>query len=81
MCDVLQIPRSTYIYYQAKERKNNDAEIVKLVVQIFKNSRNIYGQIKIKKELKKRVWTVSCRRTGQIMKDQGLVSKYTALQL
>jgi len=42
MCDVLQISRSTY-YYQAKERKNNDAEIVKLVIQIFKNSRNIYG--------------------------------------
>jgi len=47
-----QIPRSTY-YYQAKERKNNDAEIVKLVVQIFKDSRNIYGQRKIKKELEK----------------------------
>ena len=80
MCDVLQIPRSTYILL-SKERKNNDAEIVKLVVQIFKNSRNIYGQIKIKKELEKRGWTVSCRRMGQIMKDQGLVSKYTALQL
>src|SRR5690625_3166056 len=79
MCDVLQISRSTY-YYQAKERKNNDDEIVKLVIQIFKNSRNIYGQRKIKKELEKQGWTVSRRRIGRIMKDQGLVSKYTALQ-
>jgi len=41
MCAVLQIPRSTY-YYQAKERETNDDEITKLIVQIFKDSRNIY---------------------------------------
>ena len=45
MCDVLQIPRSTY-YYKAKERENNDDIITKLIVQIFKDSRNIYGQRK-----------------------------------
>src|SRR5690625_4384616 len=79
MCDVLQIPRSTY-YYQAKERENNDDTITKLIVQIFKDSRDIYGQRKIKKELQKLAYQVSRRRIGRIMKEQGLVSKYTVAQ-
>ncbi|MBB5174428.1 putative transposase, partial [Texcoconibacillus texcoconensis] len=79
MCDVLQIPRSTY-YYESKIRENNDEEVTKLIVEIFKNSRNIYGQRKIKVELKKLGWTVSRRRISRIMKEQGLVSKYTVAQ-
>ena len=79
MCDVLQIPRSTY-YYEAKERDNQEKELTKLVVEIFKSSRNIYGQRKIKVELQKLGWQVSRRRMGRIMKEQGLVSKYTVAQ-
>lgn len=79
MCDVLQLPRSTY-YYEAKIRDNQDKELTTLVVKIFKDSRNIYGQRKIKKELKKQGWIVSRRRIGRIMKEQGLVSKYTVAQ-
>src|SRR5690625_1598398 len=79
MCDVLQIPRSTY-YYEAKERDNQEEELTKLVVKIFKDSRNIYGQRKIKVELQKLGWQVSRRRIGRIMKEQGLVSKYTVAQ-
>jgi len=79
MCNVLQIPRNTY-YYKAKGRKNNDVELTTLIVDIFKKSRHIYGQRKIKKELQKLGWTVSRRRIGQIMKEQGLVSKYTVAQ-
>ena len=79
MCKVLQIPRSTY-YYEAKERDNQEEELTKLVVKIFKDSRNIYGQRKIKVELQKLGWQVSRRRIGRIMKEQGLVSKYTVAQ-
>jgi len=79
MCDVLQIPRSTY-YYEAKERDNQEKELTKLVVEIFKNSRNIYGQRKIKVELQKLGWQVSRRLIGRMMKEQGLVSKYTVAQ-
>src|SRR5699024_2260148 len=74
MCNVLQIPRSTY-YYEAKNH-----ELTTLIVDIFKKSRNIYGQRKIKKELAKLGWTVSRRRISRIMKEQGLVSKYTVAQ-
>ena len=50
------------------------------IVEIFKNSRHIYGQRKIKKELHKKGWKVSRRRIGRITKEQGLVSKYTVAQ-
>jgi putative transposase len=79
MCDVLQIARSTY-YYEAKIRDNQDEELTALIIDIFKKSRDNYGQRKIKIELKKKEWTVSRRRIGRIMKEQGLVSKYTVAQ-
>lgn len=79
MCDVLQIPRSTY-YYEAKIRDNHDEKLTSLIIKIFKDSRNIYGQRKIKKELLKQGLTVSRHRIGRIMKEQGLVSKYTVAQ-
>ena len=79
MCDVLDLPRSTY-YYEAKVRDNQDDELTALIFKIFKESRNIYGQRKIKKELEKLGWQVSRRRIGRIMKEQGLVSKYTVAQ-
>jgi len=79
MCDVLQIPRSTY-YYEAKERDNQDEELAVLIVDIFKQSRSNYGQRKIKVELQKLGWKVSRRRIGRIMSEQGLVSKYTVAQ-
>lgn len=79
MCAVLQLPRNTY-YYEAKIRDNRDEELTALIVKIFKDSRNIYGQRKIKKEIQKQGWTVSRRRIGRIMNEQGLVSKYTVTQ-
>jgi len=80
MCDVLQIPRSTY-YCEAKARENDDEELTALVVDIFKKSRSIYGQRKLKKELEKLGWTVSRRRISRIMREQGLLSKYTVVNI
>ena len=79
MCAVLQIPRSTF-YYEAKIRDHQEDELTKLIIKIFKDSRHIYGQRKIKKELEKQGRKVSRRRIGRIMKEQGLVSKYTVAQ-
>jgi putative transposase len=75
MCDALQIARSTY-YYETKIRDDQDEGLTTLITDIFKKSRDNYGQRKIKIELEKKGWTVS-RRIGRIMKEQGLVSKYT----
>src|SRR5699024_4931585 len=79
MCDVLQIPKSTY-YYKAKARENNDDIITDFIIKIFKDSRNIYEQRKIKRELYKLGYQVSRRRIVRIMKEQGLVSKYNVAQ-
>ena len=78
MCKVLQIPRSTF-YYEVKERPD-ESHIVKEIIDIFKASRNNYGTRKIKVELAKRKLTVSRRRIGRIMKQEGLVSNYTVSQ-
>lgn len=79
MCGVLQLPRSTY-YYESEIQDSNEEELTSLVVQIFHDSRQNYGTRKIKVELKKKGWFVSRRRIGGIMKEQGLVSKYTVAQ-
>jgi len=80
MCEVLQIPRSTY-YYEAKERDiKEEDELTELIIQIFNMNRQVYGQRKIKKKLQEKGWQVSRRRIGRIMKEQGLVSKYTVAQ-
>lgn len=78
MCDVLEIPRSTF-YYKPVERATEDT-LTKEILTIFKASRNNYGTRKIKVELEKMGWTVSRRRIGRIMKEQGLVSNYTVAQ-
>ncbi len=79
MCDVLQVSRSTY-YYEAKEQEKSEDELVAAIIDIFHKSRQNYGTRKIKVELKKRGMDVSRRRIGRIMKDNGLVSKYTVAQ-
>ncbi|MEQ6391373.1 IS3 family transposase [Bacillaceae bacterium S4-13-58] len=80
MCAVLQLPRSTY-YYEAKIRDDQEEEeLTELIIDIFKKNRRVYGQRKIKKKLYKKGWQVSRRRIGRIMKEQGLVSKYTIAQ-
>lgn len=78
MCDVLNIPRSTF-YYEPLE-KPCEEELVEEIQAIFKASRNNYGTRKIKEELQKKELTVSRRRIGRIMQEQGLVSNYTVAQ-
>ncbi|MCR6110573.1 IS3 family transposase [Bacillus sp. A301a_S52] len=86
MCNVLQIPKSTY-YYHANSHgrcvfKREDEEISQEVSRIFKESRNNYGTRKIKKELSRlpRPKNVSRRRIGRLMNELGLVSNYTVAQ-
>ena len=50
------------------------------MIDISHASRQNYGTRKIKVELKKRGLTVSRRRIGRIMHEQGLVSSYTVAQ-
>ncbi|MGG0287663.1 IS3 family transposase [Peribacillus butanolivorans] len=47
---------------------------------MFQETRRRYGTRKIKHELKKLGKTISGRRIGRIMNEQGLVSTYTVAQ-
>jgi transposase InsO family protein len=79
MSDVLQVPRSTY-YYEAKEQTGSVDDLTVHIIDIFYKSRQNYGTRKIKHELKKLGIVSSRRRIGRIMKENGLVSKYTVAQ-
>jgi putative transposase len=78
MCNVLDLSRSTY-YYESKERNSED-DVTHAIIEIFEKNRKVYGTRKIKVELMKLDLTVSRRRIGRIMKEQGLVSSYTVAQ-
>ncbi|MEG0473805.1 MAG: IS3 family transposase [Solibacillus sp.] len=86
MCDVLEIPTSTYYYHAdlsgKRAIKDEDTAISKEIARIFKESRNNYGTRKIKKELEKlpEPKIVSRRRIGRLMNESGLVSNYTVAQ-
>lgn len=77
MCSVLNISRSTF-YYELKivDKKPKD-KYADDVIRIFKSSRRNYGTRRIKKELFNEGKTVSRRRIGRIMRENGLVSNYT----
>lgn len=77
MFAVLQLPKSTY-YYEAKLKDTSEEdELTARIVDIFHRSRKNFGTRKIKHELQTEGRKVSRRRIGRIMKEQGLVSKYT----
>jgi transposase InsO family protein len=75
MCQVLEISRS--IYYYKSKIKNNISPLIELIKDIFEESRRNYGTRRIKFELFKLGHKISRRRISSIMKQNGLVSKYT----
>jgi len=80
MCNVLQIPRSSYYYKPEPAIHEDEQQLEDAVIDIFSKSRNNYGTRKIKVELGKRSVQASRRKIGQIMKKHGLVSTYTVAQ-
>ncbi|GGD52305.1 hypothetical protein GCM10010911_07270 [Paenibacillus nasutitermitis] len=80
MCEVLQLPRSTYYYKSEPAANEEEQRLEDAVRDIFAASRNNYGTRKIKVELGKRALLASRRKIGQIMSKHGLVSKYTVAQ-
>jgi putative transposase len=78
MCKVLKIARSTFYYESQIGEVTN--ETTQAIIVIFKESKSNYGTRKIKEELRKLDFTVSRRKIGRIMKEQGLVSTYTVAQ-
>lgn len=83
MCQLLDIPRASLCYHlknDSQKKKHDDSDLIDLIKEIFKNSRNNYGSRKIKIELAKLGHIVSKRRIRCIMQENGLVSSYTVKQ-
>lgn len=76
MCDVLNIPRSTY-YYESKIKELQSDKFTEDVIKSFKDNRKAYGTRRIKKDLANKGLVLSRRRIGRIMRENGLVSSYT----
>lgn len=77
MCKILKISRSNYYTYQ-EVSKLKDSETDR-VVRIFRDSRKSYGTRRIKAVCAREGVTLSRRRIGDIMKEEGLISVYTTM--
>lgn len=78
MCDVLNIPRSSYYYESKIQSPSSDADYSKVIIKAFKKNRRAYGTRRLKKYLEETKGIIlSRRRIGRIMRKNGLVSSYT----
>lgn len=72
------------MYYHLNNERildtSDDSKITRQIIRIFRESKNNYGQRKIKVELEKLGYKISRRKIGRIMKQNGLVSNYTVAQ-
>ena len=69
MCDVLNIPRSSYYYESKIQNSNSDDNYSKVVIKAFKKNRRAYGTRRLKKHLEEKEDIVlSRRRIGRIMR-------------
>lgn len=78
MSKVLKISRSGYYAYKEESIKKDTLSAE--VLAIFRDSKKTYGTRRIKAALQTKGFTVSRRRIGRIMAEEGLVSVYTHAQ-
>ena len=78
MCKILKISRSHY--YNYKEKIEDKDPLTNEVINIFRDNKKTYGTRRIKAKLEEKGYTVSRRRIGRMMAEEGLVSSYTKAQ-
>ena len=84
LCEVLNVPRSTF--YQSKHQseskwKRENQQLLEYIKKIYFESKRRYGAIKVHRQLLKEGLCVSLKRVQRLMKSAGLASiiqkKYT----
>lgn len=76
MCTVLKVKRSGYYeWLKSQEKPNKDDELVFLIKEIIKDSRQTDGSRRIKQALEDKGHTVSRRKICRLMKENGLFCK------
>src|SRR5690625_1430517 len=77
MCDVLDVPRSTYYDSQDKtisKREQENIELTEEIIKIHKASDQRYGAPKIHDQLKKAGYTVGIKHVQRLMREAGIRS-------
>ena len=76
MCEVLGVSRAGNYDWQQREpslKQQEDKRLEERVVELFWQGRGGYGTRRVKRLLAAEGWTVSRRRIGRLLKEQGLV--------
>jgi putative transposase len=78
MCDVLDLPRSTYYQHQKQQepspREMENQRITERMLQIYQESKERYGAPKIHYILRSEGFEISLKRTQRLMKKSGIRS-------
>jgi transposase InsO family protein len=74
LCKFFGLCRSEFYYIPAEKKVDSRAE--NRVIEIFNENRKVYGQKKIREEMRKEGYVISKGRIKKIMNKYGLVSKY-----
>jgi len=78
MCRFLSVSRSAYydwLEHSPTAFEKEDAELIEIIKDLFKNSRENYGTRRLKKDLRKKGWHISRRRIARLMRMAGLACK------
>lgn len=77
MCKVLKVSRSSYYKYLNRKPSHRELENIKLekdIINIYNESKNRYGAVKINRILAELGITISLKRTQRLMKKLGIKS-------
>jgi putative transposase len=78
LCRFLSVSRSAYydwLEHSPTALEKEDAELIEIIKDLFKNSRENYGTRRLKKDLRKKGWHISRRRIARLMRMAGLACK------
>lgn len=78
MCRVLGVNRSSYYKRRGKEKSKREKEnekILKMVKEIFQQSRESYGSPRITEELRRRGMMYNKKRIASLMRKEGIAAK------
>ena len=78
LCRFFSVSRSAYYDWLDRSPttlEKEDAELIEIIKDLFKNSRENYGTRRLKKDLRKKGWHISRRRIARLMRMASLACK------
>ncbi len=78
MCQLLKVSRANV--YKYTEKKQKEDPLTQLVINIFRDNRQVYGTRRIKAACARVGVVISRRRVARIMRENALISVYTVAQ-